>query len=183
MAIRKNNNLRGKVGGIVFRKRGNKTIVCAAPRKRSTYAKTTAEMKVHLLFKKHSRYATAAIKDEILGPLYASYASRSKTSYKLAFNDAANTPEISSIDASNYTGEPGSEIIVHAFDDFMVKELRVDIVDGKNNCIESGFAIAQTDDLHWKYTAQKTNPHLIGTTIAAHAFDHPHNSGSLEVIL
>ncbi len=180
MAIKRNGNIRGRVGDVVFRKYGDKTIMSAAPRKRSNYAKTPQEMKVHLLFKKRVRYASKATADPVLRAMYAS---RSKAPYKLAFADAVHAPEVKSIDVKHYTSKPGSHILIEALDDFMVKEVRVDIVDGCGQFIESGFAVESEDQLHWQYTAQNANLHLQGTTIAAHAFDHPRNCGSLEVEL
>jgi hypothetical protein len=92
-------------------------------------------------------------------------------------------PKVSIIDALNYKGEVGQQILIVATDDFKVVSVKVSIANGTGELIETGNAVLHENGIDWVYTATTVNDQLAGTKITVTAVDIPNNSGSLEVTL
>jgi hypothetical protein len=110
--------------------------------------------------------------------------SKIKSVYMVAVSDYLNAPEVKSIDAKKYRGAIGDLISIHAFDDFMVTKVEVEIRNAAGAIIEQGEAIQSTEhNQFWIYKAMVANPVVTGITVKAIAYDNPGNQGILDVVL
>ena len=104
------------------------------------------------------------------------------TEYNIAMRDYLRPPNVREIDVTDYSGQPGEEIVVRAVDDCEVVSMHVAITqDGV--VVEEGEAYQ--DPLNatlWRYTTSQ-QVELPGTTIEAYATDRPGNvtAGAIEL--
>ena len=185
MAESKNNiithGLSGKVGDlIVFRSKGNKTFVSAAPRK-STNEPTEAQKAHQKRFQEATIYAKIAVTDTATKDGYEKVAkSKGIGAYNVAVADFLQAPDIVEINLSRYSGNVGDVITIIVNDDFMTKKVTVDISNADGTTVESGDAIADASGKLWIYTATTANPSLDGDKIAIRAYDLPGNMTEKE---
>lgn len=177
------NGISGKVGDLVYYIRNGKQFVKKAPRKRGKKPCTPAEAKQRLQFKKAAIYANTVQNNPELLAIYQAQAKPGKTAYNLATRDARISPQVLMIDASNYIGNPGDEIIIDACDDFKVNSVELLILDQTGEIIEEGEAVLPFNSFNWIYTTTKLNLDITGCKIIAIARDLPGNKGSLEAML
>jgi hypothetical protein len=180
LTIDKAIHLAGRAGNLIFRRRGNKTIVASCPKRRK-YPLSPAAEKVQKNFVQASAYAKAAQQDPVLREIYQD--EKGMNTYRWAMKDALNKPEITRIDATAYKGRPGDLIRVSAHDDFNVVCVLLTIHEASGKLIETGNALPSENGEDWLYTATAHNKKLSGCIIRAAAFDLPENEGSLEVEL
>src|SRR5436190_5798284 len=113
--------LRGAVGRlVVFRKKGDKTVVSKRPRFKPGYIPTVDQQIVREKFNDASRYAKAAIQDPLVKAGYEAVTRPGQSAYNIAFQDAFNPPELSQLRLDNYHGQPLDTILVKAVDNFKV---------------------------------------------------------------
>lgn len=175
----------GHVGKqVVYRQRGNDTLITSMPRVRKNAVATDDQITVREKFAAAARYATGAISDPILKKDYQKKAGPSNTAYNIAFRDYLKAPVVNDIDAEKYDGTIGSTISISAKDDFKVDTVKVQLTAPGGSLLEEGNAVQhQTDRNKWTYTATTANALVAGTIITAVAKDIPGNKGSLEVTL
>jgi hypothetical protein len=168
--------LSGKLGDlIVFRQRGDETIVSAKPRKRVSEP-SQAEIEHRQHFMEATIYARAAKADPAQNEAYLPAAEKEGLSvYNVAVADFLKAPLIDEIDITGYTGESGSTIRIRAVDDFKVTEVTVVIRSSDGTELESGVAIVDPNGLDWVYTATTANTSPQGTTITVVVSDVPGN--------
>lgn len=187
MAESKNNILvhgfSGKLGNLlVFRQKGDKTIIATAPRKYSGQP-SESQLKNRERFQEAVVYAQRAIADPDAKAAYKEKAQSGQTAYNLAFADFFKAPDISEINISNYNGKKGDTIIITVADDFVVKKVTVTILNADGTEVESGEAQSFLAGRQWLYTAQADNASLEGDKIIIKAYDVPGNVTEEEKVL
>ena len=174
--------LSGKLGGLVFRELYGETIVQVKPGKRKTltaHQKASSEK-----FTAASRWAKRIANDPRLRtPYVAKVSGAIANPYTVAMRDHLNPPKVVAIFTHNYTGQPGSKIVVEAVDDFMVESVTVKILDNHRGVIEAGQAKNINGNNMWYYVATVTNENLSDTKIIATALDNPGHEATLELKL
>jgi hypothetical protein len=127
-------------------------------------------------------YARKTVKDPELKAMYQVFVKGGQRAFNIAMRDALNAPVVESIQAENYQGHVGDQIIVRATDDFKVAAVVVSIYNQAGDLIEEGHATIQKDDeMKWLYKVQQENAELAGSKIIAVATDLPGNTGSLSL--
>jgi hypothetical protein len=179
MAESKNNivthGLSGLLGDmLVFRNLGGKTIVATKP-KASTTPPSEAQKLQRARFQQATLYGKGALADEALKAGYEAAAPGGVTAYNIAVADFMHAPDISHVDVSKYTGQPGETIEMEVSDDFRVATVKVAIYNPDGSLVEEGDAQQQANPLKWIYTATVTNDSLSGDKIVIRAYDLPGN--------
>lgn len=165
-------HLSGKLGNVVFRQCGDKTVVAKQPKVNKNRIISPAEQAVRDNFKRCSRYAHSVMADPATKALYETRPRRKRQSpYEAAFRDAFHGPQIKSITAHFYTGAAGGSILVGAMDNFKVAAVQVSIFDRNYLLIEDGEASGSGSGGLWRYVSKQNNPHRTGTLIVARAVD------------
>lgn len=148
----------GRIGNnLVFRQRGNQTIIAKRPRKTSG-TRTQKQIEVQNRFLDASLYAKSVIQDEQLKAIYQSRATVNQSAYNVAIKDYCRPPEIRKLDDDKYKGEVGDTFTLMVRDVLQVQELQVEILDLDGDLIESGQAVPDTSFTYWTYTAAEPNP-------------------------
>ena len=167
--------LSGMLGNqLVFRMRGSKTYVAKAPVK-TEQELTEAQIEHRRHFQEAILYAKGAIASPEMKAAYQEAAEEDTTAYNVAVADFMNAPHIDEIDISQYTGQPGSNIVVRAVDDFKVAEVAVVIYNPDGSLVEQGLAVEEQGGYQWKYTATALNADLSGDKIIIRVSDIPGN--------
>jgi hypothetical protein len=166
---------------LTFRQIGGKTFVSnyqKAPSVPATEKKLAAQTR----FGVATAYARKAVKDPDLKAMYQAAVKGGQRAFNVAIADALHAPVVESIQAENYHGHPGDQIIIGAKDDFKVTAVAVSIFNKAGEIIEEGDAFIQNDEeMKWLYKVQQENPGLAGSKIIAVATDLPGNKGSLNL--
>jgi len=134
-------------------------------------------------FAEYIQYAKAAIKDPDIKAAYAAAAKPGRTAFNRAVTDASHPPKIGKIDAGNYHGQTGDNLIIEATDDFKVIAVQICIHDVNGHLIEHGDAIMQINTGDWLYVVRVTNEPFAGSRITGTATNLPGNKTSLTVAL
>lgn len=160
---------------LVFRRVGNNTIVQAAPVRKAKWSPAQKEQRQR--FKEASLYAGGVTANPAMKMAYALTVrgQKGKAAYHAALTDFLNPPEITHVDCTGYTGQPGSRIHVLACDDFKVVSLSVQILAADGTVIESGAAHVQVNGVEWVYTATVENVLTAGSCVKVKARDLPGN--------
>jgi hypothetical protein len=168
---------------LTFRQIGGETFVSnyqKAPAVATTEKKLAAQAKFGIA----TAYARRALKDPELKAMYQAVVKGGQRAFNIAMRDALNAPVVKSIQAENYQGHVGDQIIVRATDDFKVADVVVSIYNKAGNLIEEGNAVIQEDDqIEWLYIVQQENPGHVGSKIVAAATDLPGNNGLLSLFV
>ncbi|MDR2003083.1 MAG: hypothetical protein LBQ74_08650 [Prevotella sp.] len=83
-------------------------------------------------------YAKAAVESPETGELYRAAAKKRQTPINVAVADFFNAPDIENIDLTGYAGNKGDVICITASDDFMVKSVKVRIINADGSLVEEG---------------------------------------------
>ena len=158
--------LRGGIGGLVFRKRPDGTIIVSgAPR--SNKRKTSQKQKDHRKgFGQKARYARSLAHQY---PIYAEMArtevarGKWKSAYNFALSDCYHPPEIHCVERREGC------IRVEATDNILVARVSVTVLNEENKVIETGDAVRQEGDW-WEFIS-----YTEGKTIKAQAWDLARN--------
>ena len=184
MAKSRNNvvtyGLSGKVGDLlIFRQVDGQTVVSKIPQQSGKVSAKQKEQRKR--FQQAVIYGKAAVDSPETGELYKAAAKKGKKPMNVAIADFLNAPDIEHVDLSGYTGSVGDRIIVSASDDFMVKSVKVKIINN-NGVLEEGEA-TPSDGLHWIYTTAQENSNMEQTKILISASDLPGNVTEEELSL
>lgn len=149
----------GKVGKmLVFRQRGDKTIIAKAPKVIAERPVSAKQMLVRERFQNASLYAQSAIADPELKAIYAAKATVNQSAYNVAFKDFLVLPEVRSLDDRNYQGQIGGSIEWFVKDILPAVQVTIEIYDA-DQLIESGAATQmQQNPTRWQYIATATHP-------------------------
>ncbi len=130
---------------------------------------------------KAAAYAHEAVYNKELRAHYGS-ATNSEI-FARAVEDYLVHPEIVDLNINNYQGAIGDQILCTVDDNFDVTSVKIAILDGDGNEIESGEAQLLQSANEWVYTAQKAVEALENLEISAEAIDTPGNSTSKKVLV
>jgi hypothetical protein len=177
MAKSKNNvvtyGLSGKIGMLVFRQIGGETIVSTMPEQSSEPTKKQLKHRKH--FQRAVLYGTTAIESPETKELYeAAAAKKGRKPFNVAVADFFHAPDINSVDISEYSGNVGDTIRIEATDDFLVKSVKIRIINANGALVEEGEA-TQSIGMLWIYSATQGNENIDGYKIIVTASDLPGN--------
>lgn len=158
---------------LVFRMRGKKTYVSKAPVQKEREL-SEAQILHQRKWQEAILYGKSAMASPEMKEAYKSSADETHSAYNVAVADFMNAPHIDEIDISQYTGQPGSFIIIRAVDDFQVAEVSVTIYNPDGTLVEQGMAVVEAG-ASWKYTATAVNSDLSGDKIVIKVSDIPGN--------
>ena len=176
--------LSGLVGDlVVFRQKGNKTIVAGRPRPTSKPVKAIS-LEFRAKFKRASAYASSVMDNALLKAEYQQQAKIGQSAFNVAFADYQKAPEFyEDVDLTPYVGAVGNQITVSVIDDFRVKAVDVEIKGSDGTTLEQGAAVQSENELDWIYTTTVANSEIPGTRIIFTASDLPGNETVLEKIV
>lgn len=179
MARSKNNPLLKGTSGQIGKNFVIKTLVDGSqvlanmPTKRKKTSPKQKENEDRLTYANH--YAAAQMAKPAIAEQYSRRAKgTTRNGFNLAVKDFSHAPEIHSIEAEEYDGNPGSIIRIRATDDFKVISVTVTITVGKT-VIEKGQATPRGKRGLWRYTTTVKNARFKGSVITAEARDMPGN--------
>jgi hypothetical protein len=173
----------GKVGNLlVFRKRGDQTIMSAAPGKR-TLPLTAAQLLHQEKFREAVFYAKAILQDPQKKEAYKESAKNGESAFNLAVSDFFRLPDIREIDLSRFTGQAGDLIRVRVVDNFKLTGVDIGIYKADGSEVDSGPAEAEPNGLHWIYPIAVNHPSMTGGKVVATATDWPGHKVKMEKII
>lgn len=106
------------------------------------------------------------------------------SAYNVAVADFLNVPVIRKINLEEYSGgQVGEEITVSAMDDFMVKEVTVEIRQADDSLVEKGTALVEPNGLDWKYKTESVNASPAGSRVIVRVSDLPGNVTVKEAMI
>jgi len=187
MSKSKENVLTKMYGGkfadqVVYRNRDGVSIMSKVPKK-SPKEVSESRLKFRRKFKMATRWAKQALEDPAIYAEYAAIAKGMNSPYTMAIKNYLCPPEVREIISSDYSGEPGSKIIVNAVDDFKLTEVKVKITDASGTLIEQGPCVEDISADCWVYTATVPVADLTGVVITAIATDIPNHAVELAITL
>ena len=173
--------LRGRVGELVFKRYGGRVIVARKPDFEGQ--EWSEAQKAHReRFRQAALYGKMVMADAETKAIYEEAAkARGKPVFSLTVADFFNAPTIDEVDLSSYTGSVGDEIVIVARDDFGVAEVGVSLADGDGNPIESGEAVeSPAGSGRWVYAASAAVGAGTTVRIAVTAADRPGGTAEAE---
>lgn len=167
--------VRGRVGDLVFRRHRNQTVVGQKADLAGREA-TPSQAAQRERFRTAVRYGQTVLADPAKKDLYQAEAqSRKLGILALCVADFLNPPQIDQIDLSTYAGQAGQVIRVIAHDDVEVTAVSVRITDASGALVEEGQATRVGGD-EWSYQATVAGPPGQVLTVTATATDRPGHS-------
>lgn len=173
-------SVRGKVGDLVLKQYGDGVVMARAGE--TAVPPSAAQLAHQERFKAATRYGKLALMDTATRALYQAQAqARNLPVFAVMVADFFNAPTILNIDATEYTGQAGSKVLVLADDDFAVAGVRVKIAAG-DTVVEEGAAVeTPVDSGRYFYTATQAAPSGQPLTITVAVTDRPGNVTSQAV--
>jgi hypothetical protein len=155
----------GKVGNMVFRQVGRRTLYTQAP-EREHVVTTVGQRAQRDRFKRAVSYARNCILDPVLKEAYEKRTGGKEflTGFNVAVTDYLHAPKIDSVDLSGYTGQPGENLIAKVFETAKVVSAKVTIVLADDTLVEKGDANL-IDSFNWQYVTTQVNSMLAGSKI------------------
>jgi len=169
------NSISGGIDNWVYRRLGNRTVICRRPRPSSRVS--TAQHDVREQFRLASDYADSVFADPVLRAAYEAIAlSENRRLRPVVMADFLNPPVVNAIDLSGYHGAIGDPIKVKASDDAGVMSVNVVLRAEDDSLIEQGPAVLHAGV--WVYLATTAHAPGLPVNITATAVDRPGHSGS-----
>jgi hypothetical protein len=185
MAVSRNNvvvkNFHGKVGNIVLRVFGNKTVMSCLPTTKNRKW-SEAQLECQDKFRKATKFGHKVLANAELNLVYKNKAKENQSSWNASISDYLLKPEIETIDTSKYNGQVGDNIKIEAFDRFKLVSVIVMIINALGLQIENGAAI-QKPTGEWVYKVSSPNPDWNGTRVVVKVSDLPGNVVQAETVL
>lgn len=149
----------GRIGrNLVFRQRGDQTIIAKPPRIPTDRVMTAKQVAVQYKFYDATQYAKSVMLDYDLKAEYKRKANINQSAYNVAFKDYFTDPEVRRVDDRAYGGEVGDKINIHVKDVMVLRSLSVEILDSQDAVVESGTAVLKDrSDSEWIYTTTVEN--------------------------
>lgn len=151
------NGLRGRVGNLIFRRWGEKTVVSAAPgrakRKWSRLQRSNRER-----FSIAMAWAREAMKDPEKRRGFQKRAKGMQTAWNVAVSEYMMRPLIEKADVSGYHGKRADQLRVWTGKAFRVSTVIITILTAQGVIIESGTAARDGGTNGWIYFATTHNP-------------------------
>lgn len=171
--------VRGKIGDLVFRSYGGETILSRLP-DLSGVVPTAGQEAQRFRFRDAAFYGRVVLEDLPARTFYEEVAARRKQPlFSVIVGDYLNPPTVDALDVAAYTGATGDPILISAHDDVEVVQVVVTLTDGGGAELETGPAVP--DEGRWRYEAQTDVPSGTDVTITARATGRPGNAGEEAV--
>ena len=174
----------GTIGKLlVFRQRGDQTIIARRPTSQNKKAPTSKQLDVQNRFIDASLYARTAIQDPYLKAAYQAKATINQTAFNVAFKDYFTAPVIRRWDDSGYQGNAMDQILFMVKDIMAVLKVQVGIFDA--NDLELEIGMAQDMDGHgvsWMYQVQADNPNFENAKYRVTLTDTPGHEYTYEFV-
>ena len=169
--------VKGKLGDMYVAQYGDKFLLKRRPQQKHKSAGPPQKNRANLL--KINAYWRQVKAQPELKVLYERAAHlKGKRAIDLAKADFMHPPEVTSIDVSGHTGQPGDMIRVQAQDDFEVVSVSVRILGLSGEVIEQGAATFEAGSGCWRYAASTILPAGKPVVVEATATDRASNSTS-----
>ena len=166
----------GRIGDLVYRKYGNKTVVSKAPdftRRKLSIAQEASNDR----FREAMNWARKAREDPEIWAFYSKKRKGMQTLFNVAVRDFMSLPRIEKIRAGSYHGNPGDVITIEARDNYKVTGVIISIVNARKQEIECGIGVQNPFELfEWNFEAKETNPFWAGGRIEVVVRDLPGNT-------
>jgi hypothetical protein len=149
------NAIRGQVDKAVFKKFRGKTIL--ARQSQRDGEPTPAQAAHQERFLQAAEYGRSVLENTALRNRYAEMARERETSIMaVCIKDFFNPPQVLSIDAGAYNGQPGDVITIRTRDDFGLAKVVVTLIDAESSSpLETGTAFETSPGSNkWIYTAR-----------------------------
>jgi hypothetical protein len=169
-------NYHGMMGGIVFRCRGNMSIMSKRP-DCSRVVKTKAQKDNMKRFAAAIIYAKGVLKDPELREKYENIRKENQSIWNAAISNFLSKPKVEEIDVDGYEGLQGNVIKISAWDKYKVVAVIVTILNFMGHVIESGAAVARplSGGMEWDYKTTVMNPSYKGSRVVVRVVDLPGN--------
>jgi hypothetical protein len=169
-------NYHGMMGGIVFRCRGDMSIMSKRP-DCSRVVKTKAQKANMKRFAAATIYGKKVLSDPMLREKYEKKKKMYQSIWNAAISDFMSRPKVQAIDVKDYKGLSGNEIKISARDRFKFEAVIVTILNILGLVIESGRAVANplSDGMEWVYKTTVMNPSYEGSKVVVRVSDLPGN--------
>ena len=165
----------GKVGDMVYRRFGNKSILQKLP-DFSGVRWSKAQKGNRKRFRDATVQAHKAMADPELRAFYQKKAKKGQTAWNVAISDFMLRPVINEIDLHNYHGRKGDTVTVRAHDKYGVAAVLVFIYNGLGVEVESGMATMMFNGrLEYVYEATADNTRLSGGRVEVRVADNAGN--------
>lgn len=175
---------RGALGKeLVFRKWDGKTVVAKAPGKRNKETITSAQQEIQEKFLLASIYGKKVLADEAMSEGYRAVLKPRQNVYSRAVADFMKAPVIKKIDVRKYLGNVNDPVTIHAYDDFRIQNVTVEIRAADGSLLETGDASLHDNGVYWTYSAQQANSSIAGCTVKAIVRDVPGNETEQEMVI
>lgn len=184
MAVMKGNvmmvGVSGRIGDIVFRQAGGKTIISKRPVVKAR--PTERQLAQRLRFEEAARFASTAIENPKMFSSYQQMAKRQHrtSAYQAALTDHLTQPEIGSVLAT-YNGNVGDVISIKGKVRYKITGITMSILAVDGSLIESGEAKA--NGAAWRYTVTVANKDVTGCKVVLVARDRQGKESTLEIML
>lgn len=178
-------SLHGTLGGHVFRKRGNKTII------QSRYQRTApigpGQSRTMRTFGDASQWFRVVVKaDPVLHALYRKRGRERRkgrlNSRQMAIRDYFHPPEVDQLDFNHYDPAAGGRLLIHASDDFEVVRVVVTLRDADGAVFSTGDAQAVYGMWHYGAPALPAAGKLPAAAEVT-AYDRPGNATTKSFLL
>jgi len=173
--------LRGKVGDLVFKRYGDEIIISRKP-DLAGREPTAAQAGVRERFRQAALYGKMVMADPATKTIYEAAAkAKGQPVFSLTVADFFNAPSVDEVDLSGYAGRVGDAIVARAHDDFDVTALKVAVTQADGSAVEEG-AATETPPKSGRWVYQATAAVPTGTTvkITVTATDRPGHAGVKE---
>ena len=148
--------IRGKIGELVFRRFGRRTIIARKPDLSGRVA-SAGQIAVRERFRGAAYYANKVMADPERRARYAPLATKRGTPLReVIMTDYLNPPVVDAISVADYHGIIGDPVVVRATDDVAVSGVTVTLRDAADAVIEQGVATLADD--RWTYRATVAVP-------------------------
>jgi hypothetical protein len=169
-------NYHGMMGGIVFRCRGDKSIMSKRPNC-SKVVKTEAQKANMKRFAAATIYGKKVLSDPMLREKYGKKKKMYQSIWNAAISDFMSKPKVQTIDVKDYKGLTGNELRISARDRFKFEAVIVTLFNIIGQVIESGRAVAMplSDGMEWVYKTTVMNPSYKSSKVVIRVSDLPGN--------
>ncbi len=177
-------NYHGMMGGIVFRCRGDKSIMSKRP-DCSKVVKTEAQKANMKRFAAATVYGKKVLNDPKLREKYNKKKKKYQSTWNAAISDFMTKPKVNTIDLKGYRGLPGNEIRISARNRFKFEAVIVTILNIFGVVVEIGPAVVRpsSEGMEWGYKAGVMNPTYKGCRVVVRVTDLPGNVGQESVVI
>ncbi|MFE2861213.1 MULTISPECIES: hypothetical protein [Sphingobacterium] len=174
----------GTVGKmLVFRQRGDQTIIARRPTFHNKKAPTVKQLDVQNRFMDASLYARTAIQDPDLKAAYQAKANINQTAFNVAFKDYFTAPVIRRWDDSGYQGNAMDQILFMVKDVMKVVKVQVGIFDANDLELEVGMAQDMDGQgISWMYQVQADNSNFENAKYRVTLTDTPGHEYTYELV-